>query len=539
MQARLRQYQTDAVQALYAWFRSNKSGYPCIEMPTGSGKSHVIAAICRDAVTQWPDTKILMLTHVKELIEQNAEKMIHHWEDAPLGIFSAGMRQKTLGMPITFASIQSIRDRSEDLGHVDLILIDECHLVSHKHQGSYRNLIEKLTTINPTLRVIGLTATPYRLGHGLITDEPAIFSDIITPVSIEELIHKKFLAPLRSKLTKHQLNVKGVHRRGGEFIEAELQAAVNIHSENVTVVDEVINFAEDRKSWLFFCSGIDHAKNIRDLLKDRGIAAETVTGKTSKKDRETIIRDFKSGKIKALTNANVLTTGFDHPDLDLIAMLRPTLSPGLYVQMAGRGLRPKTHTDHCLVLDFAGVVQTHGPIIAVNPPRKHRAADGECPMKACPECHELNVLSARFCVAPDCGHEFVSEQKFSNLKLRQDDIMGAGKNELKVSSWLWRKHTSQASGKDMITVTYYDALGSHSVIEYLTVFHEGYSGQKAKETLASMINNSGAAKLEGSMEECLQILNKATPPTCVKYTKDGRFFRVRHRKWGSAHEDRA
>ena len=187
----LRDYQQRTIDQLYKWFAEGRKGHPCIELPTGSGKSHIVAAICKDALTQWPETRILMMTHVKELIEQNAEKMRDHWPDAPLGIYSAGMRRRDIGEPITFAGIQSVRDKADQIGHVDLVLIDECHLVSHKQEGGYRKLIIDLMHINPLIRVIGLTATPYRLGHGYITDAPALFADIISPVSIEELIYKK------------------------------------------------------------------------------------------------------------------------------------------------------------------------------------------------------------------------------------------------------------------------------------------------------------------------------------------------------------
>jgi DNA repair protein RadD len=183
----LRDYQTRAINQLYDWMRTN-SGHPCLVLPTGSGKSHIVAALCKDALQNWPETQILMLTHVKELIEQNAEKMRLHWPNAPLGIYSAGLGSKRLDA-ITFAGIQSVRNKSELIGHVDLVIIDECHLVSHKQEGGYRTLIDELTQINPTLRVIGLTASPYRLGHGLITDAPALFDGLIEPTSIEELIY--------------------------------------------------------------------------------------------------------------------------------------------------------------------------------------------------------------------------------------------------------------------------------------------------------------------------------------------------------------
>jgi DNA repair protein RadD len=231
----LSDYQQRTIDQLYKWFADGRKGHPCIELPTGSGKSHIVAALCKEAIQTWPETRILMLTHVKELIEQNAEKMRDHWPNAPLGIYSAGMRRRDIGEPITFAGIQSVRNKADQIGHVDLVLIDECHLVSHKQEGGYRKLIDDLTLINPALRVIGLTATPYRLGHGYITDEPALFSDIIAPVSIEELIFKKHLAPLRSKLTNHKLSVDGVHKRGGEYIESELQAAVDTDDHNAAV----------------------------------------------------------------------------------------------------------------------------------------------------------------------------------------------------------------------------------------------------------------------------------------------------------------
>ena len=206
----LRDYQQRSINQLYKWLGEN-AGNVCLVLPTGAGKSHVIAALCKDAIQNWPETRILMLTHVKELIEQNAEKMRQHWPNAPMGIYSASIGQKILGEPITFAGIQSIRKHADKIGLVDLIIIDECHLVNHNDEGGYRSLIAELVRINPALRVIGLTATPFRLGHGLITDKPAIFDALLEPVTIEELITKGHLMPLRSKVTTTQLDTTGVH----------------------------------------------------------------------------------------------------------------------------------------------------------------------------------------------------------------------------------------------------------------------------------------------------------------------------------------
>ena len=527
----LRDYQRRTIDQLYKWFADVHEGHPCIEMPTGSGKSHIVAELCKEAIQQWPETRILMLTHVKELIEQNANKMRQHWPEAPLGIYSAGMGQRDIGEPITFAGIQSVRDKADQIGHVDLVLIDECHLVSHKQEGGYRKLLDNLTRINPALRVVGLTATPYRMGHGYITDPPALFSAIIAPVSIEELIYKKHLAPLRSKLTDHALSVDGVHKRGGEYIESELQAAVDTEHNNAATVDEVIKLAGDRRSWLFFCSGVQHAHNVAYALIERGITAATIVGETPKAERKRIVADFKAGKIKALTNANVLTTGFDHPDLDLIAMLRPTLSTGLYVQMAGRGMRPKSHTDHCLVLDFAGVVQTHGPITAVNPKKATGEGDGKAPVKVCESCKELNHISAKECIA--CGEPFPPPPPLKH-KLHDDDIMGLGTTEMDITDWQWRRHTSRASGKEMLRVTYYGDLSDKPINEYLTICHEGYSGEKARISLVKIASSAGVPDVsffKGTLEDLAYKMNESTPPSLINFRKDGKFYRVLRREW--------
>ena len=525
----LRDYQQKAIDDLYKWFEEGNEGNPCMVLPTGSGKSHIVAALCKDALQNWPETQVLMLTHVKELIEQNAEKMRLHWPGAPMGIYSSSMRSKELGQPITFAGIQSVHKRAKEIGHIDLVIIDECHLVSHKNEGGYRKLLGDLLEINPAMRVIGLTATPYRLGHGLITDKPALFDGLIESITIPELIFKGFLATLRSKVTKSKLNVEGVHKRGGEYIESELQDAVDTYDQNHAVVREVINLSGERKAWLFFCTGVDHAQHVAQALRDQGIAADCVTGETPKKQREEMLKAFKAGELRALTNANVLTTGFDYPDIDLIAMLRPTMSPGLYVQMAGRGLRPKSHTDHCLVLDFAGVVATHGPITAVQPPKKGGDGNGEAPVKVCDNCGELCAISVSVC--PACGTDFPAPE-VSKMMLRNDDIMGLEGTDLEVTAWNWRRHTSRASGKDMLAVTYYGALSDTPITEYLTVLHDGYAADKAMRLLLTMANSGGISLvgIEG-LEAIADKMNSAQAPSLVEFKKDGKFYRVIKRSW--------
>lgn len=549
----LRDYQQRAIDQLYEWFSQNTEGHPCLQLPTGSGKSHIVAALCKDALQNWPETRILMLTHVKELIEQNAEKMLTHWPGAPLGIYSAGLGRWDLSQPITFGGIQSLRKRADEIGHIDLVIVDECHLINHRDEGGYRRLITELTETNPDLRVIGLTATPYRLGHGLITErhvktnkegeviinDPPLLTHIIEPVTIEELIELGYLAPLRSKKTDISVSVEHVRKRGGEYREDELIDAM-AKFDTAGAVDETLERAADRRSLLFFCTGVDHALQTRDLLRERGVTAETVLGDTPKADRAAILERFKTGEVRAITNNNVLTTGFDAPDTDCIAFLRPTLSPSLYVQMAGRGMRIKSHCDDCLVLDFANLVMTHGPVTHVDPGKT--PGTGDQPTKACPDedCGELNPLNAKVCSA--CGTPF-PEPEEKLLTLSENDIMGIEPKapppspylEKYITGWAWSVHTGRASNREMLMVSYYSDAFDAGVREYITLGYPGYAGQKALRTIVDIARSAGVGVEDTDehmgLAEIAAVMNAAQPPSLIRYNVEGKFYRVESREW--------
>ena len=529
----LREYQTRALDMLYAWFGKNATGHPVLNMPGGSGKSVVIASLAKDALQNWPDTRILMLVHSKELILQNADKLRKLWPGAPLGIYSASVGRRDLGEPITYAGIGSVAKRAKEIGHINLCIIDEVHAVSTAESGIYRKLIADLLEINPSMRIVGLSASPYRLGQGLITEGPtAIFSEILEPVSIEELVFKTHLVPLRSKITKHKLDTEGLHKRQGEYIASEMEAKFNTDDHNSAVVQEIIEKASSRKHWLIFCSGVAHSEAVAECLRAAGITAESLDATHSKTERERKLKDFESGKLRALCNVGILTTGYDFPALDCIAFLRSTMSPGLYLQMAVRGMRTHPNKTDCLVLDFAGVVSTHGPITAVQPPKKAGQSDGEAPVKVCDNCHELCHLSATVC--PACQHPFpVREPK--KLQLHNDDIMGLEGTDMTVSGWSWRVHTSRTSGKDMLAVTYYGGLSDPPVTEYLPVTHEGYAGTKAINILVGMAQAGGmldGGLVDAGLEDMAhRMSHHVNPPKTIEFRKDGKFFRVIKRNW--------
>lgn len=435
-----RPYQTEALNALFAYFVTHPDPLdnPVIAMPTGTGKAVVIALFCELVLKRWPGQRIIMATHVKELVEQNADKLKTVWPQAPLGIYSAGLGQKSHFMPITFAGIQSAKNQPELFGHQDILLIDECHLCSPDDDASYKKFIKELRKVNPRLRVIGFSATPYRLGLGMITDG-GIFTDICYDITslgaFNNLIDEGYLSLLIPKPTAVELPVDGVKKRGGEFIESDLQNAVVKYELTKAALLEAAERAQHRFHWLIFATGIEHVYMISDILDELGIGNAVVHSSTKKRplsdyERDDNIARFKAGQVRALINANVLTTGFDFPALDCIILLRPTNSPVLHVQILGRGTRPfyadgfdldttegrlgamlASYKQNCLVLDFAGNVSRLGPINDPRIPKKKGEGTGEIPVKQCEFCETLNHISARVCI--ECGAEFPIKEKIT------------------------------------------------------------------------------------------------------------------------------
>lgn len=528
----LRPYQQRVTDAVWSWFGSHPHGDLCVVAPTGSGKSVIIAHLIRQAEDAWPGTGVLVLAHQKELVEQDVRKILAVCPGLPIGIYSAGLRQKSVSA-VTYASVQSICNHQHLLPPIDLCIVDEAHLINNEETGRYRKLLDALRLKQPHMRVIGLTATPYRLGQGMVTDG-GIFTDIIEPVGIQELVDLGAICPLTSKATKTRLDVAGVATNGrGDYVEKDLQAAVDRPLTNEDVVKETIARAEGRHHWLVFCSGIDHAMHVRDLLEANGITADCVTGKTDRRNRDRILEEFKAGQFIALTNANLLTTGFDAPCVDLIVMLRPTMSPGLYVQMAGRGMRTAPGKKDCLVLDFAGNVAQHGPVTAVNPPAK-KGKGGPPPCKVCPECDEIVPVQTKTC--PRCGHEWPQEELDAinrRYVLDQQNDISDDDHWACIRWWQWDERTSKA-GNRMLCVMYQSGgLSTFSLTECFLLWHDNpWVKRRAERQLEDICRHCGVdAGMCSDMDALVRALDAAPPPDKVRWARDGRYMRVEERVW--------
>lgn len=400
----LRYYQQEAVDAVFSdWSRGIEGNY-VICLPTGSGKSIVNAEIIRLLYTRYK-ARILMLTHAKELIQQNHDKILDLWPKAPVGLYSAGLGIRDLHAPIVFAGIQSIEKHIHKTDPFDIVMVDECHAISTDENTRYKKVLNTLKLMNPNMRVIGLSATPFRMSTGWIhKGEDRIFHHLCYNANILDLIEKGYLCKIHSKSGAVAIDTKSIAHRGGEFVAGELEKRAMEGDVTRLAVADMVSRAMDRKCWIVFACGIDHAKQINDCFLSHGVASKIVTGETPKEERDRIIKDHKSGRIKCVVNVAVLTTGYDNPSIDMIGLLRPTESPGLFIQILGRGMRIAEDKEDCLVLDYSGNCERFGPIDKINPERKQSDGDGIPPCKSCPECTSIVMAGVSAC--PYCGHEF-------------------------------------------------------------------------------------------------------------------------------------
>lgn len=531
---KLRPYQRESVDALFTYW-SEKPGSPLIVLPTGAGKSLVLGTVCKELIENYPDMRILVVTHVRELILNDYKELVAIWPLAPAGIYSAGVGRRDANAQIIFGGVQTIANKADHIGHIDLVMVDEAHLMPRKSETQYGQLLAGLRAINPDLKLVGLTATPYRLGEGLLHEgEGAIFDDICFEQPISAMIEDGYLCKPISKGMATAFDLSGVGKIGGDYNQGKLQAAVDKADVNKAVIDEVASYGGDRRAWLLFCSGVEHAFHMRDEIRSRGISCEAISGETPTAERDRILGEFRDGRIRALTNNSVLTTGTNLPIIDLVAFCRPTLSAGLYLQMAGRGLRQHPGKENCLFLDFAGVVRKHGPIDAVVPPHA-RSGTGDAPVKQCPQddggCGSLVHASVRVC--PDCGFEFPVDPE-PKIKGSAEDtpIYGRGDEQWRaVSSRRFDYHEGKGEKPPSVKVSY--MCGMTSIREWLCPQHQGFAKSKADRYWHK---HGGSRPFPASVMEWLERQRELVTTDEIAVKPDGKYWTVTDHRQGTERE---
>lgn len=569
---KLRSYQTEAVEATLAHFRTEKSP-AVITLPTGAGKSLVIAELARIALG-----RVLILAHVRELVEQNHLKYISFGIEA--GIFSAGLNRKDIIQKVIFGSIQSIARASEEFFQdFSLIVIDECHRVSTEGETQYFQVIEKLQKANPDICILGLTATPYRLGFGWIyeynvpkkrrvTEQNRFFKKCIFDISTRSMIKNNYLTPpvkIDSPIASYDFS--SLKLQNSHYVISQIEALLK-DQRRITpiIIKNIVELSKDRQGVMIFTSSVNHAKEIMQSLPP--YVSALVVGETADHDRDEIIQAFKEKKLKFLVNVSVLTTGFDAPHVDVIAILRPTESASLYQQIIGRGLRLSPGKSNCLILDYTG--QNHdiySPAIEDEKPHSQAVhVDVICPacgitntfwglvekdgqiiehygrkcqaaflekitghlkacgfrfrFKICDQCGAENDIAARSC--PKCRHILIdTDQKLKEAMSLKDAHV------LRVDSMFFAI-SQDKKGQPRLEIQYYDA--DANVLKEYYYLNDIESRLAFQFNFVRMHSRLPEKKIEiKSIEDVLNIKNQFRAPVFVIARKQKYFWAIREK----------
>ena len=427
-----------------------------------------------------PHFRCCVLAHRKELVQQNVSELLSLYPEGDAGVYSAALGRRDYDASILFASIDSIYKRSGEFTPFDVLHVDEAHRIPFKGEGKYRTFIKGCRRFNSKLVVVGWTATSFRMNGGQICHKDHILNEVCYEAKVTDLIKDGYLCQLRSKVGVTQPELKGVKRNsGGDYTLKSLAEVTNrdqIVSDAVAEAVRIIN-TERRVSVVFFCVDVTHCLRVSTELRKHGIFAPAVTGKTGQVERDQIAQNFKAGRLRAVCNVNVYTEGFNAQCIDCIVLLRPTLSPGLFSQMVGRGLRTYRSVTDCLVLDFAGCIDEHGPIDLLGGERTV--------MAVCGRCQEAFSRAIRIC--PACGTEIPKqeierigeiekERRLHNAKASERSILSDTPETCKVDAVFCTRHKKEGS-PDSLKVQY--RCGLKMFREWICLDHEGYAGQKA------------------------------------------------------------
>jgi DNA repair protein RadD len=498
-----RQYQQDAVDAWWNCLESKQDSNPVIAVPTGAGKTVIMGMFIKKYIDKYPNNKVVVLSHTQDILEQDYDALCEFFPGTPIGLYSSGLGRKRI-CQITVAGIQSIYKLTDKFKWTNLYVIDECHTVNHKDTGMYRSLLSK----HPG-RKVGMSATVFRTGHGYIYERGALFDslayDLTSVDNFNELVYNGYLTKLISLSPEMEMDTEGIATSAGDYNVKQLGERFDRDSITENAVEELIKYGHNYKKWLVFAIDTDHADNICKELISNDVDADVLHSRMTK-DRAEVTKRFKHGSTRALVSVGMVTTGFDAPNVDLIALLRPTKSAVLHVQMIGRGLRVAPDKTHCLVLDFAGNTERLGPINNVTIPKEKGKGKGQAIMKKCPECRCLHHASVRICDV--CDHEFV----FKTLLLDKPDVtpVVATTDKEPKEKWLTVERVSydihrKAGKPDSLLAVYH--CGVTRIKEWVCCNHSGYAKNKAMVWL----ERRGLDKYSDT-QEAFELSSKAKKP---------------------------
>jgi DNA repair protein RadD len=506
-------YQQKAIDSIFSYFRLKKGKNPLVVAPGGSGKTVIFAEFCRIVRKKWPKQKILILGDDKEILLQNY-KTISKQVNEKIGLYSSGLKSKTI-KDITVAGIQTIFKKTKLFSNFNIIIVDEAHKVSLDKKSRY--LVFLIALKLPT---IGFTATPFRPGTGYLHLGKNIFFDgIAYIIKIETLQNHKppRLCRMINKQTDITLDASAIKKQTGDFIIKELSLAFDKNGITNEIINDLFKYKKERKKWLVYAIDIAHCEHICQKLNEVGIKSRTVHSKTGL-DRKPIIEDFrKTDNYKVLVSVAMITTGVDIPEIDLIAILRPTASPVLHSQIILRGTRIAPGKNDCLVLDYAGNLKRNGPI---NKPtiKLSGKGDGEAMMKVCENCNEIVHIATRTC--PDCGSIFEFKHNLS-LQSSNSEIISS-ENWHEVTNIEYTRHIAKGSGTPMLLIRY--VCGLRVFREYLPLEHGGFPAYKAQ----FWWKNRTTYPVPKTVHEALETAKYLRTPTKILVNENGQYPEIKN-----------
>lgn len=517
----LRYYQSEAATAIFDYIEKNEGKHPLVGYPTGAGKTIIIADIIRYALEKWPDIHIVVLSHVKEILRQNYDALTKYL-NIDIGLWSAGLGSNSINQ-VTIAGIQSVYNRSDFFKSFELVIIDEAHLIPPSGDGMYQTFFK---AIGEHVR-IGLTATPFRLGSGYLYGdrEDTMFDDIVIDYTymdaFNKLIDDGYLCNLRTMATKIEMNTDDIKIVAGDFSEKELKDKFDKKEFTEKIVAEIIKIGANFNKWLIFAIDIEHAEHIAEILLQNGVDAYVVHSKMSNESRDNVIKLYKTGVLRAIVNVNILTTGFDAPDIDLICTLRPTKSPVIHVQSIGRGLRIHPSKTYTMVLDFAGNTERLGPINDVQVRKKRKGSKAEPVTKRCPECDAIHHPSVRIC--DNCGHVFEFK---SELQLQSTDANIIARNVSHTQQVDHVKYRVHERGNNPRSLRVDYVCGLRQFSEFIFIESNGYVGHKARHWLERRCPSRIDANSISTAFELYNVSQHLKVPSKIEITEGGKYAKI-------------
>ena len=509
-----RPYQEEALAALHQHICTKETN-PCVVIPTGGGKSALMAWAIQKWKRDYPPFRVGVFAHRKELVKQNSDELRNFMPGEDIGIYAAGLGKRRTDAAITYGMIDSVYKKSGEFPPFDAILIDEAHRIPPSGEGKYRQFIKGCQRWNKALRVIGWTATPFRMGCGDICHRDHILNEVCYEAKITDLIRDGYLCPIRSKVGAVQPGLEDVRRNsGGDYIIKSLSEATNRDKVVCEAVSEAVRIirAEQRQAVMFFCVDVEHCQKVHRALGMLGVSAPVVTGKTRPEERDKIAHDFREGRLRAICNINVYTEGFNAKNVDCIVLLRPTLSAGLFAQMVGRGLRLHPAKRDCLVLDFGGCIEEHGPIDLLG--------GQPVSLAVCGNCREAFSRAIKFC--PVCGWEIPKreverleatekEKRLHATRASKRSILSNQPEIYPVDAVFVSRHKKPGS-PDSLRVQY--RCGIKCYREWICLDHPDFAGRKAHEWWRERI---GASRQKPTVDLALE--NMLLPQMILDWTK--------------------